>query len=364
MQNAKLTAQQLDALRDEIDAIRLEHRATLGERDARYIRRIMRTARGLSIAGRTLLMFSFNPITWVLGTVSLGVSKILENMEVGHNVIHGQYDWMNDPRVDSSRYEWDNVCAAADWHHSHNVMHHNYTNIVGKDPDFGYGVLRMAEQMPWQRRHRGQLGVSAVTAIMFEWGVGIHDADPGAVRDGKQSVKEFASKLQLFGRKAVRQGVKDYALFPALALLTGNALGVLAGNAIANLMRNIWAAIIIFCGHFPEKVRVFSADEAANESRGAWYARQIEGSCNISGGKLLYLMSGHLSHQIEHHLFPDIPSHRYPEIAPRIQDICRRYGLRYTTGNLVAQSFSVLKRIARFSAPPKAPSEPPMPLTA
>ena len=45
-------------------------------------------------------------------------------------------------------------------------------------------------------------------------------------------------------------------------------------------------------------------------------------------------MTGNLSHQIEHHLFPDLPSNRYAEIAPRVREICERYGLPYTTGPL------------------------------
>jgi len=260
------------------------------------------------------------------------------------------------PRLDSRRYDWDNVCAAADWKRSHNVKHHDLTNIVGKDPDFGYGVLRLTDQVPWQPRNRGQLGLGLFTTLIFEWAVGIHDAEPEAVRDGRITFKQFVSRLGAFGHKIRRQAYKDYLLFPALGLLTGNALGVLAGNAVANVIRNVWAAIIIFCGHFPQQTRTFSIEETAEESRGAWYARQIEGSCNIDGGRWLYLMSGHLSHQIEHHVFPDIPSHRYPAIQPWLQDLCKRYGLRYNSGSLPQLYWSVVCRVARYSARPKPPA--------
>jgi NADPH-dependent stearoyl-CoA 9-desaturase len=33
-------------------------------------------------------------VLWVLGASTLGMAKILENMEIGHNVLHGQWDWM------------------------------------------------------------------------------------------------------------------------------------------------------------------------------------------------------------------------------------------------------------------------------
>ncbi len=74
-------------------------------------------------------------------------------MEIGHNVMHGQYDWMNDPALDSQTYEWDNVCTGDQWRHSHNYMHHTYTNILGKDKDVGYGLLRVADEQHWRPKH-------------------------------------------------------------------------------------------------------------------------------------------------------------------------------------------------------------------
>ena len=80
---------------------------------------------------------------------ALSLSKILDNMEIGHNVMHGQYDWMRDPALNSKMFEWDTACPGDQWRHSHNYMHHTYTNILGKDRDIGYGVLRMDESQKW-----------------------------------------------------------------------------------------------------------------------------------------------------------------------------------------------------------------------
>ena len=52
------------------------------------------------------------------GATALAAAKILENMEIGHNVMHGQWDWMNDPRIHSSTWDWDNASSAAAWKHS------------------------------------------------------------------------------------------------------------------------------------------------------------------------------------------------------------------------------------------------------
>ena len=347
-----LTPEQIDALAAELDALRAEVAADLGERDAAHIRTMVRLARWNAIAGRGLLMFGITPVSWVAGVSALSLAKILENMEIGHNVMHGQYDWMNDPTLDSQTYEWDNVCDGDDWRHSHNYMHHKYTNIVGKDRDVGYGLLRVADEQPWSPKHAIQPLSNAVLSVLFQWGVGLHDlelTDRFATPEGR---RELRTRSRPFLRKAARQLFKDYVFFPAIAL--GNAPRVLLGNLAANLTRNVWSNVIIFCGHFPDGTRVYTEEESADETRGAWYVRQMEGSANIEGGRWFHVLSGHLSHQIEHHLFPDLPAPRYAEIAPRVREICEKYGLQYNSGPFWKQYGSVLTGLVRRALPAKA----------
>lgn len=335
----------------ELDALRDEVMKDIGERDARHIRRVLNTSRWSAIAGRSLLMFGIDPFTWVGGTALLGLAKILNNMEIGHNVLHGQYDWMNDPSLDSRTFEWDIVCASSSWKHSHNVIHHNHTNIVGLDKDFGYANFRIDDLQEWKSRHRYQLLTKAISPFVFEWGVGVQDAEPIELREGRITREEFARRLGPFKWKAKKQVIKDYVLFPALALW--NAPRVLAGNVVANVIRNMWTCYVIFCGHFTTSVHAYTIEETRNETRGQWYARQVRGSANISGGRVMFLLTGHLSHQIEHHLFPDMPAHRYPEIAPRVKEICARYGLEYSEASLWSQYMSVLKRLQIHSHRPE-----------
>jgi len=344
-----LSPAQLDALEAELDAIRAEITADLGERDAAYIRRIVRVARWNAIAGRGLLMFGFTPISWLAGTSALALAKILENMEIGHNVLHGQYDWMNDPSLDSQTYEWDNVCDSGDWRHSHNVLHHTHTNILGKDRDVGYGVMRVSDAQGWSPAHLFQPISNVALSLLFQWGVGLHDLDVPRNLATPEGRREMRARSGPFLRKAARQLFKDYVFFPAIAL--GNAPRVLLGNLSANLTRNVWTNVIIFCGHFPDGARFYTEEETANETRGEWYIRQIEGSANIEGRRWFHILSGHLSHQIEHHLFPDLPAHRYPEIAPRVRAVCEKYGLRYNTGSFWRQYGSVLTGLVRRSLP-------------
>jgi len=48
------------------------------------------------------LFASRNKQAWITGTAMLATAKIIENMELGHNITHGQWDWMNDPEIHST----------------------------------------------------------------------------------------------------------------------------------------------------------------------------------------------------------------------------------------------------------------------
>jgi fatty acid desaturase len=348
---APLSAEQLEELGQELDALRARVLADLGERDADYINRVIRAQRGLEVAGRGLLMLGFLPPAWLAGTAALSLSKILDNMEIGHNVMHGQYDWMNEPRLNGKTFEWDTACPGDQWRHSHNYMHHTHTNVVGKDRDIGYGVLRMSEDQPWRPYYLGNPLYAALLAMFFQYGVALHDLEAERIAAGETTLAEKRGMLGDIWRKVRGQSLKDYALFP---LLSGPSFPfVLAGNATANLARNLWSFTIIFCGHFPDGTQEFTEEEAESETRGEWYYRQMLGSANLTGGKLFHILAGNLSFQIEHHLFPDLPAHRYAEISLEVQRIRERYGIPDNTGSLPRQFGSVVRKIGRLALPPR-----------
>jgi len=343
----------LDALAAELDAVRDRVLASLGERDADYVHGVIRLQRRLELAGRAALAAGVLPPAWIAGTALLSLSKILENMEIGHNVMHGQWDWMRDDEVHSTTWEWDNVCPARQWKHTHNHMHHQWTNVAGRDRDIGYGILRIDESQKWVPAHLAQPLVFVTLALLFEYGVALHDAESElheGAKPGSRSVKD--KLLETFG-KVRSQVLKDYVLFPGLLAPLGlpSVIAAATGAATANVVRNLWSFSVIFCGHFPDGVRIFTEDEVAEESRGGWYRRQILGSANFTGGPLMHLMSGNLDHQIEHHLFPDLPSNRYAEIAPEVRAICERHGLEYNTGSFARQFGTVVRKVLRLSLP-------------
>ncbi|MGU3435999.1 fatty acid desaturase family protein [Actinomycetes bacterium M1A6_2h] len=344
-----LSYEDVEDLGRELDDLRARTIASLGDEDREYIYKIIKAQRGLEVTGRGLMYLSFFPPAWLAAVGALSLSKILDNMEIGHNVMHGQYDWMREPGLNSRTFEWDTACPADQWRHSHNYMHHTYTNILGMDRDIGYGILRMDKGQKWNPYYLGNPLYAFLLMTFFEWGVMLHDLEAENVIQGKRKWHDVKPLLIGWWHKAGRQVLKDYIVFPAL---TGPLfVPTLVGNATANIVRNLWAYSIIFCGHFPTGVQTFTEEETAEETRGQWYVRQMLGSANIEGSPLFHIMSGNLSHQIEHHLFPDLPAHRYPEIAPEVRALCEKYDLPYNTGGFFHQVGTVWGKIFKMALP-------------
>lgn len=390
-----LSPERLDELGREFDAIRDRVMADLGSRDRRYIESMIAMQRRLAVLGRVLLLGSRYRPAWVAGTATLSMAKILENMEIGHNVLHGQWDWMNDPQINSSTWDWDTASTSEAWKHSHNYVHHTFTNILGKDKDLGYEIMRIDPRQKWHPVYLFQPFYNLVLAAFFEWGVAFHDLDFEAIRTGQKSKAQLKRELAGIREKAKSQIVKDYVAWPLLSGLAMAALdaaiearrsrgggrkrrGLLgrrrrgglsraleaalrggtdayrstaSADATANIVRNVWAYAIIFCGHFPDQTYTFNPEEVEDESRGGWYVRQLAGAANIEGSPLFHVVSGNLGYQVEHHLFPDMPSTRYAEIAPQVKDVCERYGLPYNSGPFSQQLGMVQRTILRLAFP-------------
>jgi fatty acid desaturase len=404
----RLTAEQIEQLGHEFDAIHDQVKAELGERDRAYITSMIEMHRRLVVLARVLLFASRHRPAWIAGTTILSLAKILENMEIGHNVMHGQWDWMNDPQINSSTWDWDSASTPEAWKHSHNYVHHTYTNIRGKDRDLGYEIMRIDPHQKWNPVYLAQPFYNLILASFFEWGVAFHDLDFDAIKAGEKSKAEIKRQLKGMSVKARTQIVKDYVAFPIVsaALAGGVRLGLakasrdhrtravrgvdvtqaqtqqqtpgdeataglhaarqtfsaaLTANFTANIVRNIWAYAIIFCGHFPDQTYTFSEAETANETRGAYYVRQLLGAANIEGSPLFHVISGNLGYQVEHHLYPDMPSTRYAEIAPRVREICERYELPYNTGPFLKQLGMVQRTILRLALPGGKPRPKPGP---
>jgi fatty acid desaturase len=344
---AHLSGADVEALAAALEAVRCDIEDSRGAKDCEYIRRVIAFQRCLEVAARLTIGASKTKFGWAVGTAALAVAKCVENMELSHNIVHGQWDWMNDPEIHSSTWEWDMVGPSSHWRSSHNHRHHMFTNVVGVDDDLGFGVLRVTRDQEWQPSNLFQPLRAVLLALLFEWGVALHGLYAVQNRETTQAGKSAHTKAMI--RKMARQVGKDYVLFPALSLRRWPR--ALAANVVANGLRNAWAYVVIVCGHFADGAEKFEPSVLQDETKPEWYLRQMLGTGNFRAGRVLAFMSGHLCYQIEHHLFPDLPSNRLPEIAKRVRALCVTYDLPYTTGSFIRQYLLTVRTICKLALP-------------
>jgi NADPH-dependent stearoyl-CoA 9-desaturase len=343
---------------EEIDAVKRRALASTGVKDIGYVRRLNRFSRGMEVIGRILIHFSPEPATFAVGVVALWLHKQLQATEIGHTALHGAYDRIPGGEAFASKtFRWDTPIDEESWRHAHNIRHHGHTNVLGKDPDIHFGPVRLTDQTPWSRGHRRQLFVAlGVLFPFFAFVINTHvtgltDTWYGDGRPLDILPDRSAASAALAWKKALRKYVPYYlynfVLFPALA---GPLFWkVLLGNVLAEVIRDVYSAATIFCGHVGHDVKSYGAGTRAH-GRGEWYAMQVEATNNFNVSRPISVLCGGLDLQIEHHLFPMLPPPRLREIAPEVRAICERWGVAYKTdtwGRTLRKSLAHIGRLAR-----------------
>ena len=343
---------------DELDDVKRRALGRMGTEDVTYVRRLNRFSRGMEIAGRLLIMLSPEPVTFFLGVGALWVHKQLQSTEIGHTALHGAYDRLPGAEAFASKtFRWDTPIDEASWRLAHNVRHHGNTNVAGKDPDTDFGPVRLTTQTEHNALHRWQLPFAlAVIFPFFAFTINTHVtglsealAPEGRplhfLADRSTASRHAAWKKAL--RKYIPYYLYNFVLFPLLA--GPFFFKVLLGNVLAEVMRDIYSACTIFCGHVGHDVKSYPEGTRAH-GRGQWYAMQIASTNNYEVSRPVSVLCGGLDRQIEHHLFPQLPPQRLREIAPEVRAICARYGLDYKTdtwGRTLKKALAHIGNLAR-----------------
>ncbi len=363
MTDTSADVQRFKALGAELDALKLRVQRQLGAEDVEYIRRLQRLSTAAEIAGRVLIHVSLDPLTWSAGVAALWLHKQLEATEIGHTALHGAYDRLpGAERWTSQTFSWDVPIDEESWIHGHNHKHHGNTNVAGRDPDIHFGPIRLTEQTPHTAAHHRQAWWLLAVVPTFTFGMNLHftgvadaltdNGLPGkldVLPDREPATVRAAWKRAL--RKYVPYYAKNFGLYPALA---GPLWWkVLAGNLLAELMRDVYSAATIYCGHVGEDVASWP-EGTKPRSRGEWYAMQIEATNNYEVSRPISVLCGGLDRQIEHHLFPALPPQRLREIAPEVKAIAERHGLKYKTdtwGRTLKKAYNHIRNLSRDQGP-------------
>lgn len=334
-------AERLRAFQEALDAIRARVEARMGKEDVDYVLRMNRFSRTMEVVGRVLIHFSVEPIAFTAGVLTLWLHKQLQATEIGHTALHGAYDGLEGAEGFASKdFRWDLPIDEASWRYGHNIRHHQYTNVAGKDPDIHFGPVRLTEQTPHRPVNKWQLPLALLLEfptfgfVMNAHFTGLVDVYVGNGRPDKfdfipdRSMKSIVEAHKKALRKYVPYYLKNFVFFP---LLAGPGFWkVLLGNVLAELLRDIYSAATIYCGHVGEDVKAYPEGTRAH-SRGEWYKMQVEASHNFEVSWPISVLCGALDRQIEHHLFPKLPPNRLREIAPEVRAACEAHGIEYKT---------------------------------
>jgi linoleoyl-CoA desaturase len=337
-----------------IDEIRQRAETSVGAEDVAHIRRIRRASRTLELIGRALIHVSPEPLSFVAGVVALFLHKQLETAEIGHTVLHGAYDGLPGAEAfASATFRWRTAIDEESWRVAHNVRHHQFTNIGGRDPDIHFGPVRLTTLTPHNVFHYVQVPWLLWEASVFLFGINVHvtggiDAVLGNGRPEKLDFlrdRSPANVRRAFGRmlrKLIPHVAREYVLFPTLA---GPFFAkVLLGNWLSATMCNLYSAATIYCGHVGEAIDQYP-DGTRAHSRGEWYCMQVESSQNFDVPLPLSILCGALDHQIEHHLFPRLPTNRRREVSGDVRRTCEEHGVKYRSGTWPRTLATVLRRL-------------------
>jgi linoleoyl-CoA desaturase len=362
--NAPSGTQALDELAMRLDALRARVEADVGDRDVVYMRRVRRTSTALEVVGRTLIHIGVDPITLGGGVIALWAHKQLEAIEIGHSVLHGAFDRLRGADdLRSTTFRWRFPVDEESWRHAHNVRHHQYTNIAGRDPDIHFGQVRLNSHTPHRRIHYVQVPMMLAHFAHFGFAMNLHvtgviDAVAGNGRperfdflpDDAPATRRAAYRRAL--RKFVPYYGRELLLFPALA--GPFWWKVLIANIASEVMRDAYTAATVVCGHVGDGVADFPAGTRAGE-RGRWYRMQIEAAQNFAVRWPISVLCGALDLQIEHHLFPKLPPNRLREIADEVRRACEAAGVRYRCASWPRTLSDVARRLWQLSFADHAP---------
>lgn len=353
-------------LADELQALYDETRAAMGEADLAHIRNV--TAYGQAINTRRLeLLRDGGPRAIGRAAVLEMLYRLLQFSELGHNILHGTYDDLpGNGEYHSDRYPWDFNVDPAQWKVMHHEGHHPYTNIVGKDHDLGYSVLRGQAAQDWFGHHAIQLLLFAAVSPFLS------QLAPFLVANITREVegKRFWSRATLRAPARIALADTKRRLVTEPLSMGRRFLPAAAVNHVGGVAGYLAVLFLVAIEHHAGETEVF-ADPGPDETRDDYYRRQIRGTRNfLRSAKLdgalqkildeevpfanrpdFRIFYGGLDTHIEHHLFPDLPPNRQRQIAPRVKEIVSRHGQPYHETPLGKTAALLLKALTGLSIP-------------
>lgn len=292
-------------------------------------------------------------IMWAI----MGLAMAGNGMSVMHDANHGAY---------SSSSTWNrwigysvNLLGGTvhNWNLQHNVLHHTYTNIAGKDNDIeGAFSMRFDPHQEHKKFHKHQwyYAFAFYSILTLYWGLAkdfVQFAKYNKEGVNRQTTKE--KRITLF--KMILIKMAYFAIIIGLPIAVGGlSVGVVVvGFLVMEIISGLILSLVFQLAHVVEGPE-FPLPKANGEMENSWAVHQLHTTANFSyGRKVINWYVGGLNHQIEHHLFPGICHVHYNAIAPIVKETAEEFGHPYYEHKTFMLALkSHVRMLKKFGVPP------------
>lgn len=236
------------------------------------------------------------------------------------------------------------------WRERHNHAHHTYTNVVDKDGDIEQ--LPLARFAPDQPRHPWHRFQHIYMFVLY----GFYAPRQALMGDFSMLIRGPKAHVPLPRPKGadlwqlVVSKVIFFGLFLVLPMFFQPWWGVLLGAFVTLWILGIILAVVFQLAHcvgeadFTSEARLIA--EAEEDGPREWARHQVEHTVDFArSSKFLNWYLGGLNFQVEHHLLPQVCHVHYRHIAPIVEELSAKHGIRYNANDTM---WSALASHARW----------------
>lgn len=371
-QDAWIKQLDYDGFAKEVTALGKELLKNTGQADVDHLNKIVNWRNIAAAIGVTTMWMPPNPLT----IIALSTWTYASWTMIAHHTCHGGYNRVDAGKFNSRGFaigsvkkrieDWCDWMMPEAWNVEHNRLHHYHLG-EDLDPDLVERNLSFLRDMNAPK----PLKYGVALALMPIWKSYYYAPNTFKElqvtkwrQEGRELPEQFdpnepvTLRMLFFPKDDVDEAVAEvinptklmlqvmapfllcrFILLPApLLLLPGALWPTLFSHAVVNLvlaemLTNIHGFITIVTNHAGPDIYKFR-DEVLPRS-GSFYVRQVVSSANYNGGNdLLDFSQGWLNYQIEHHVWPDLSMKQYQIGAPKLEEICQKYGVPYVKENV------------------------------
>jgi linoleoyl-CoA desaturase len=279
-------------------------------------------------------VLTFSPIMIFVLYIIMGIGMAGVGFSIMHDANHGSYS--KNPKVNKALSFTMYLLGGSplNWQIQHNVLHHTFTNISGKDEDIDAPIwlLRFSPHSPHYKVHRYQYLYAWVfySLITIMWSISkdfkqlARYEEMGLLKTKNTSYKQEIGKLIV-----AKLFYYSFALVIPLLFIQAPWWIILSAYVTMHVVCGLIISVVFQLAHVVPEMNFPMPDEKGM-MEDDWSVHQLKTTANFArDNKVLSWFVGGLNHQIEHHLFPHICHIHYRDISKIVKETANEFNVMY-----------------------------------